>query len=285
MDQRKPHLIEFGISVTSGLCVAAVSGLATVLGSNPATPIPLWVIVGGASLIGLVVVSGAAYINASRREQRLRQRETELAALQRSFVDMRELARSVAQLIKDEPDHSTREVFYTVDPKGDDRIESVWEVRYAAAHQGRVFITEDWSTYPTLGDVTCTCESEDPKGSSILPVLVVDEPTRKSLALYLDPQVGCTPRRLRLKQTWPDLWRDLRERGADYVEMTARPGLKRAETKIYIPQTIGRFRWKANANKAIKLSLDESGAQQTLTMLIEKPEAGQTYRADIEKTT
>jgi len=283
VDQRKAHLLDFGINFAAGISVAAVSGLAAVLGSDPATSIPLWAIIAVASLIGLVVIGGTAYINAARREQRLRRIEEELATSNRNIVAMRELSRTVAQLIREEPSQLTRELSYTVDPGGEDRIESVWQVQFAGPHQGRVFLTEDWSTYPTVEEVTCVCESEDHGSSSVIPVVVIDEPTRKSWALFLDPPVGTTPRRLRLLQTWPGLWKDLREKGVDYLELTARPGLTRAETKVFIPESVGRFKWKANANKAIKLDVIASGAQQILTMTIDKPDTGQTYRADLEK--
>jgi hypothetical protein len=81
--------------------VAAVSGLAAYLISDPATTIPLWVVGGIAGLIGLVVISGAAYINAQRREQRVRRLEGQLSEARRRLVDMRELSRNVAQLIKE----------------------------------------------------------------------------------------------------------------------------------------------------------------------------------------
>lgn len=284
MNQRKSHLVEFLVNVAAGLSVAAVTALAAGIAAAPSAPFPVWIVIGMASAIGLIVVGGAAYINWTRREQRLRQSQTELALAQKKVSEMRELNRTVALLIKEEPQQLTRDLAYTVDPNGADRIESTWQLAFAEPHQGRVFITEDWSTYPTIGEVTFTCESEDSGNSSIVPVMVIDEPTRKSSALFLDPPVGNAPRLLRLKQTWPGLWKDLRENGADYVEMTARPGLKRAETRVYIPLTIGRFKWKPNANKAIKLTAADSGAQQTLTMLIEHPEPGQTYRADLEKT-
>lgn len=283
MSQAKSHAADFAINVVAGLTVAAVSWLAATLGSDPTKHVPLWVTAGSATLIGLVVVSGAAYINFTRREQRLHRVENELAAAHRKILEMRELDRVVAQLIKEEPARLTRELAYTVDPDGYDRIESVWQLHFGQSHQGRVFITEDWSTYPTPEEVTCVCDSEDHSSSTVLPVVVIDEPTRKSSALYLDPPVGTTPRRLRLRQTWPGLWKDLREKGADYVELTARPGLQRAETKIHIPEVVGRFRWKQNTNKGVTLGAVESGAQQTLTMLIEHPEAGQTYRADLER--
>jgi len=282
MADHKAHLVDYGINVFAGVSVAAVTAFATYLYAHQAD-IPVWVLVGSAGFVGLVLISGAAYINLARREQRLRRTESDLAALRGRVLAMRELDRTVALLIKEEPVQLTRELSYTIDPDGNDRIESVWQLHFGQPHQGRVFITEDWSTYPTVEEVTCQCESEDHGSSSVVPVPVIDEPTRKSWALFLDPPVGVTPRRIRLRQTWPNLWKDLREKGADYVELTARPGLQKAETRIYIPESVGRFRWKQNSNKAVKLTVAESGTQQVMTMLVEQPEAGQTYRADLEK--
>ena len=83
---------------------------------------------------------------------------------------------------------------YTVDPEGDDRIESTWVVAYKEDYQGRAFTTDDWSSQPPTGDVSCTCQSNE--GTSVLPALVVDEPTNKQFVLYLHPPVGRTPRTL-----------------------------------------------------------------------------------------
>jgi hypothetical protein len=112
---------------------------------------------------------------------------------------------------------------------------------------------------------------------------VVDEPTYKQFHLYVHPAVGKSERKLEVRQTWPDLWTDLRGSGKDYIELTARPGLQEATIDIHIPAVLGQFRWEPNADAAIVLDSHVTGGQQTLTFSVNSPKAGTKYRADIAK--
>jgi len=169
---------------------------------------------------------------------------------------------------------------YTIDSAGQDRIESVWMIAYQEDHQGRAFTTDDWSSQPPTGEVTCRCQSDE--GTSVQPVLVVDEPTNKQFVLYLHPPVGKTVRTLQVRQTWPGMWNDLRVNGRDYVELSARTGLQEAVTRIHIPASMGHFEWVKSTVKEIVLTESTAGAQQTpLTFTVAAPQAGTKYRADL----
>lgn len=302
----KGPAIDLAVSLISAALIGAAGYLTRRLAPDQMVQVPLWLFAGAAVSIGVgtgvawALVSRTRLLNRARLELTLM--TTELAATRKELAtstgmavearaaaeaaaarlrQMRDLSRAVAQVIREDPSALTREVSYTVDPDGADRIESTWTIGFASEHQGRVFVAEDWSTYPPTGEVTSASHSDDQPGTSALAIQIVDEPTRKSSAIYLHPPVGLGPRQLRLLQTWPGLWKDLRDSGADYVEVTARPGLQRTETKVHIPLSMGRFRWQTSADGAVALQRTDSGAQQTLSMVVVAPQAGRTYRADI----
>lgn len=119
--------------------------------------------------------------------------------------------------------------------------------------------------------------------TSAIPVILVDEPTHQKLAVYLAPLVGNGGRKVRVQHHWPDLWKGLRERGQDYIEISARKALKKAKIEVEIAPELGRFEWVPTTDPQIKLGSSMSGDRQILEMLVASPVQGQNYKADIRK--
>jgi hypothetical protein len=285
---RKDVALDLGIELIGAFIVAGFTWAATIGADTLA--LPTWAIVVVVLASGLGVVSLVTYVVRARQISRM---HAELSAAQRratASIDglgqLRDLHRRVAEqlAVGDVPAVLKHVTSYTVDPSGHDRIDSEWTIAFAATHQGHVFVTEDWSAYAATGTVHYMCNSDSNPGTTVVPVLIVDEPTRKKTAIHLHPPVGTTQRQLVVQQTWPGLWKDLRERGADYLEMTARDGLQEGVMQVYIPDSLGNFEWLPSNTPGVVLTKGRTGAQQTLRMLISAPEAGRTYRADLRKT-
>lgn len=51
-----------------------------------------------------------------------------------------------------------------------------------------------------------------------------------------------------LHSTWPNLFKDLREKGIDYVERQGRRGLTASTVRVHIPLALGIFEWQVNHN-------------------------------------
>lgn len=167
---------------------------------------------------------------------------------------------------------------YTVGLDQTDRIDEEWII---ATSPGRVFIVEYWNAYPS-STIEWRCESDGPE-TDILAMQIVDEPVRKRMAIYLRPPVDNTPRKVSIHGAWPNLFKDLREIGADYIEREGRRGLTASTVRVHIPIALGRFEWNVNAHPKMQYSRTESGTQQTLEVVIQAPSVGDTYRADIKK--
>jgi hypothetical protein len=280
---KKNIAADLGIELAGSAIVAAIVWLATL--ASQTIDIPTWAVITIAGSVTTAVAFLVAYVVRARH---LRRMEADLRAAQesgrnltRALDSIRNIIRIVADQLLQGDKHTTLKCItsYTVDADGQDRTESSWTIAYEKDHHGRVFTTEDWSAQPPDGDVTCTCQSDD--GTSIQPVLVVDEPTYKQFVLFLNPAVGTTPRTIVVRQTWPGLWNELRSKGTDYVELTARTGLQEAITHIHIPIAVGPFKWAANGNGAIELSESMVGGQQTLSFVVKNPQGGTKYRADL----
>jgi hypothetical protein len=287
-------LIDLAIHVVGTGIVALIVWIATVAAER--IRVPIAAIVVAAAVSALAVVATVAYLIHARQLQRVQEELNSTkglaAASQSALRALREDGRRIAEQLERGDQWKQRKlvVSYTVDPKGADRIESVWTLAFVKGDQGRVFMIEDSSGQPISDEVTYTCSSDSHTGSAVVPMLIVNEPTTKKVALHLYPPVGTTPRQIEVKQTWPDLWKDLRRTGADYYELTAREGLLEATVLVYIPLALGTFSWGQNLHPNVDLSTETLGVQQTLRMVVRLSEAagqtypvaaGQKYRVDI----
>ena len=280
---RRTVAFDLVIELSGAGIVAVIVWLATV--SADVLAIPTWSVVTIAAAVTIAVASLIAYVvrarNLQRTEAALRIANDSADAAVQHIRSLRDLNRRLGEqlMLGDQLKILKSVTSYVVDPEGQDRSESMWILAYEQDHQGRAFTTDDWSSQPPAGEVTCTCQSDE--GTSVLPVLIVDEPTNKQFVLYLHPPVGRSERTIQVRQTWPGMWDELRKNGTDYVELTARPGLQEAVTQIHIPLSIGQFKWVPNDNSSIKLSESVTGVQQTFTFSVPTPQAGMKYRADL----
>ena len=282
MNQKTKEIgVDLAIELAGAAIVAFIVWIATSAASQLA--IPTWTILTIASAIVIAVVLLVAFLVRARHlrrvESNLGRVESALELVTLRLQGLRTINRGIADNLKsgDEPTVLQNTTSYTVDPNGNDRVESVWRVAYREAHQGRVFTTEDWGSPPT-GEVDCTCHSEV---GTIAPILVIDEPGRKEYVLHLHPPVGTVERQIEVRLAWPGLWVDLRKKGKDYVEVKARPSLQECTINVYIPESLGAFKWETQSTNEIKLTSTKTGAQLTLTMHVPRPRDGQTYRADL----
>jgi hypothetical protein len=235
------------------------------------------------SVVGLVFVVVQSR-QLTRTQSKLGVLQQTAAVADKTLRDLRNAHVRIAEQLQVADEWTTREVVaaYTVDPGGNDRSETVCTLAFKGSDQGRVFTVEDSTAPLTNREVVLTCDYSA-TGSIVIPVLVEDEPSSKKWAIHLHPPVGNTPRQLEIKQTWPGFWDDLRQTGADYYELTARPGLQKAQIIVYIPVSLGEFEWGPSPTPQVGLTRSVAGTQQTLTMTVSAPVAGQRYRVDIVK--
>ena len=280
---KKTIAADLAIELAGSAIVAAIVWLATL--ASQTIDIPTWAVIVIAASVTAAVAFLVAYVvrarHLRRMEMDLRNAESSARDAFRTLQSTRNLVRVFAEQLIQGDKHITLKctTSYTVDAEGQDRTESAWTLSYEKEHHGRVFTTDDWSAQPPQGEVTCTCQSDE--GTSVQSVLVVDEPTNKQFVLFLNPVVGTKERTVVVRQTWPGLWNDLRLKGTDYVELTARTGLQEAVTLIHIPVALGRFKWAENGNSAIQLNDVTVGGQQTLSFVVKNPQGGTKYRADV----
>jgi hypothetical protein len=269
---------------------AAIVGVIVWFASTAADTlhVSLYVVVGVATAVSIAVVGLVFVVVQSRQLARTQSRlgvlQSAAAVTEKTLRDLRNAHVRIAEQLQVADEWTTRELVaaYTVDPAGNDRCETIWTLAFKGADQGRVFTVEDSTAQPTNREVGLTCDY-DATGSIVIPVLVEDEPASKKWAVHLHPPIGNTRRQLEIKQTWPGLWNDLRQTGADYYELTARPGLQKAQIIVYIPVSLGEFEWGPSPTAQLSLTRSVPGAQQTLTMTLNAPEAGRKYRVDIVK--
>jgi hypothetical protein len=258
--------------------------------------LPSWVVILLSVAVAFALMVGVGYI---RRTRALRATQAHiqtltaqisdlgkaLAETRKSLYELRDTSRRVAsQLVTGrEPDGMSYVATYQVDPDGHDLIITDWTVAFAEGREGTVFFVEEWSSYPSPTKVACTCEPIDDE-SSVIPVEMEDEPAHQKVAVFLAPPVGPDGRQVRVRHSWPDLWKGLRENGRDYIEVSARPGLKAAKILIEIPTKLGAFEWEKNFDKNMKLGRSLKDGKQILELSVDVAIAGQHYIANLRKS-
>ena len=283
--------LDVGLQLVSAGILAVIIWGFNALAAIP--NVPTWSLVVGATFATLTVAYGAGSVLHHRATVRSKKALDDLqtknldlngqvSALTRSLIELRDVNRAVAEqlLTHIAPDAFSYVSRYVVALDKRDRIETEWLVRFPDTQPGHLFYVEEMSTYP-VGETRCQCSAD--AGTFVMPVTIVDEPTWKKLAVYLAPPVTSAGRTVTVRHDWPDLWRDLRENGKDYIEVRAREGLKEARIQVMIPETLGKFEWEPTTDTRMRLSSHKSGAQQVLELFVPTPTPGLQYKAHLRR--
>ncbi len=157
---RKSILLDLGIELAGAAIIAAIVWLATVASATIA--LPAWGVITIAACVTIAVAALVAYVGRARHfrktETELRQATDARRTASQALRAMRDLNRTLGEqlILTDQYTVLRSTTAYTVDPEGDDRIDSTWVVAYKEEYQGRAFTTDDWSSQPPTGEVSCT---------------------------------------------------------------------------------------------------------------------------------
>jgi hypothetical protein len=259
--------------------------------------LPLWVNIALSAAVAIALIAVVGYVWHTRAIKQVQSSLTrlqvanegltrELATTRDALYAVRETNRLVGEQLSShiQPESLSYVTRYIVNPDGLDVIETDWHVAFPSGEAGCVFFIEEWSSFPVDGVIRCECQSPQP-GTTAIPVILVDEPTHQKHAVYLAPLVGNGGRTVQVQHHWPNLWKGLRDRGSDYIEVSARKALKQAKIEVEISAQLGLFEWEPTTDQRIKLDVSTKGGRRILEMLVASPVHGENYKANIKKAS